>query len=227
MENKTTYQRQAAVKTIIRELLESKYVQEQEDLPNYLLTANNQKIYRLNLMATILNKQAQGAITDFLLDDGSGQIILRSFEENRQLEQLNVGMVITVIGKLRRYNQERYIAPEIVKIMSREWLKVRALEMKEIIILKEKSLEYGVPEELDGKLVENNTGQIDEEVGEEIEVLPIQKVAKLIQELDHGEGVMMEEIISKSPVNNTEQLLDKMLESGEIFQNSPGKVKVL
>ena len=38
---------------------------------------------------------------------------------------------------------------------------------------------------------------------------------------------MMEEIISKSPLNNTEQLLEKMLESGEIFQNSPGKVKVL
>src|SRR3989344_7046451 len=127
MEAKLTYQRQEAVKVVIRELLDGKYVQEQENVPNYLLTENNQKIYRLNLMATILHKQILGAITDFMLDDGSGQIVLRSFEENRLLDQLKVGAVIMVIGKLRMYNQERYVAPEIVKMINPGWLKVRAL----------------------------------------------------------------------------------------------------
>ena len=227
MEAKLTYQRQEAVKVIIRELLDGKYVQEQENVPNYLLTENNQKIYRLNLMATILHKQVQGAITDFILDDGSGQIVLRSFEENRLLDQLKVGAVIMVIGKLRMYNQERYVAPEIVKMINPGWLKVRALEMKERIAAEmEASITHSPAEqELVEEVKEEEFKQNKEK--EETEMLPMQKVTQLIKGLDQGEGVMMEEIISKSPVNNTEQLLEKMLESGEIFQNSPGKVKVL
>jgi len=227
MEAKLTYQRQEAVKVIIRELLDGKYVQEQENVPNYLLTENNQKIYRLNLMATILHKQILGAITDFMLDDGSGQIVLRSFEENRLLDQLKVGAVIMVIGKLRMYNQERYVAPEIVKMINPGWLKVRALEMKERIAAEmEASITHSPAEqELVEEVKEEEFKQNKEK--EETEMLPMQKVTQLIKGLDQGEGVMMEEIISKSPVNNTEQLLEKMLESGEIFQNSPGKVKVL
>ena len=183
MEAKPTYQRQEAVKVVIRELLDGKYVQEQEDLPNYLLKANNQKIYRLNLMATILHKQIQGAITDFILDDGSGQITLRSFEENRQLEQLKVGIVIMVIGKLRSYNQEKYIAPEIVKSIDPSWLKIRALEMKEKIAAEmEASLTHSPAEqELVEGVTEEEFKQNNEKEREEIEMLPIQKVAKLIQ----------------------------------------------
>ena len=229
MEAKLTYQRQEAVKVIIRELLDGKYVQEQENVPNYLLTENNQKIYRLNLMATILHKQILGAITDFMLDDGSGQIVLRSFEENRLLDQLKVGAVIMVIGKLRMYNQERYVAPEIVKMINPGWLKVRALEMKERIAAEmEASITHSPAEqELVEEVTEEEFKHNNEKEREEIKMLPMQKVTQLIKELDRGEGVIMEEIISKSPVNNTEQLLEKMLESGEIFQNSPGKVKVL
>ena len=229
MEAKLTYQRQEAVKVVIRELLDGKYVQEQENVPNYLLTENNRKIYRLNLMATILHKQIQGAITDFILDDGSGQIVLRSFEENRLLDQLKVGVVIMVIGKLRIYNQERYVAPEIVKTTNPGWLKVRALEMKKRIAAEmEASITHSPAEqELVEEVTEEEFKHNNEKEREEIKMLPMQKVTQLIKELDRGEGVIMEEIISKSPVNNTEQLLEKMLESGEIFQNSPGKVKVL
>ena len=58
-------------------------------------------------------------------------------------------------------------------------------------------------------------------------MLPIQKLTNLIKELDTGDGVLIEEVISKSPLNDTEQLIEKMLENGDIFQNLPGKVKVL
>ena len=38
---------------------------------------------------------------------------------------------------------------------------------------------------------------------------------------------MIEELISKSMLNDTEQLIEKMLENGDIYQNLPGKIKVL
>ena len=67
----------------------------------------------------------------------------------------------------------------------------------------------------------------EENISEEAELLPIQKLTNLIKELDTGDGVLIEEVISKSPLNDTEQLIEKMLENGDIFQNLPGKVKVL
>ena len=224
METKTTYQRYVAIKTTIKVLLEGEYKQENEETPNYLLTIGQEKIFRMNLMATILNKEIQGNITNFLLDDGSGKINLRYFEESKILVKLNIGDVVLVIGKLRIYNQEKYISPEIVKKINPAWLKVRALKTKNIIeapkIIVEKE---EVVENVEEKLIE----VVQEENDKDVELLPIQKVTELIKSLDKGEGVMIEEIISKSPVNDTEKLLEKMLEGGEIFQNSPGKVKVL
>ena len=59
------------------------------------------------------------------------------------------------------------------------------------------------------------------------EDLPIQKIIHLITELDKGDGVFIEEIIEKSTLNETEKLIQNMLENGDIFQNYPGKIKVL
>ncbi len=222
MENKKTYQRYTAIKITIKELLEGEYKQENEETPNYLLTVDQRKIFRLNLMATILDKEVQGNVTNFFLDDGSSQINLRSFETNIILDRLKIGDIVLVIGKLRIYNQEKYISPEIVKKVDSGWLKVRALEVKKNIKQEPVAIREEIKEQKE--IIED----IDEEKpNEEVKVLPIQKITNLIKELDHGEGVMVEDIISKSSVNDTEQLLEKMLERGEIFQNSPGKVKVL
>ncbi len=119
MEVKTNYQRQAAIKTSVKIILEGEYRQENEETPNYLLTSRGERIFRLNLMATILNKEIQGNITNFFLDDGSGQINLRSFEENNKLDYLKVGDVVVVIGKVRTYNQEKYLSSEIVKKLTK------------------------------------------------------------------------------------------------------------
>ncbi|MBT3465494.1 hypothetical protein HN451_10975, partial [archaeon] len=76
--------------------------------------------------------------------------------------------------------------------------------------------------------VENVDVEDDEIVDvEENVLLPVQKIINLIKELDPGEGVMIEELISKSMLNDTEKLIEKMLEAGDIYQNLPGKVKVL
>jgi len=77
-----------------------------------------------------------------------------------------------------------------------------------------------------------NVEKVDVEENEIVDVeenvlLPVQKIINLIKELDPGEGVMIEELISKSMLNDTEKLIEKMLEAGDIYQNLPGKVKVL
>ena len=57
--------------------------------------------------------------------------------------------------------------------------------------------------------------------------LPFQRILGIIKELDNGDGARIDDIIEKSPLKETEDLLQKMLEKGEIFQITSGKVKVL
>jgi RPA family protein len=250
MEEKKDFSRQTAVKITIGKLLSCKYVEQNDNEPNYLELPSGEKLYRLNLMAIVLDKERVGAITNLLVDDGTGKVVLRSFEENKNIEKLTVGDSVLIIGKLRKYNQEKYVSPEIIKKVSSGWLKLRSLEfddikedkinvvetLKEDVLEKKKMLEKGFSEELiknkekieNINVVEDNI--LDEVVDQEkIEspLLPVEKLIQMIKKMDSGDGVMIEEIISNSEINDTEELLEKMLERGDVFQNSPGKVKVL
>ena len=266
MENKKDFSRQPAIKITIGILLSCNYVEQNDDDPNYLELSSGEKLYRLNLMAVILDKENVGAITNLLVDDGTGKIVLRSFEENKNIEKLSVGDSVLVVGKLRKYNQEKYVSPEIIKKINPGWLKLRSLELmnnnqddnngnegssntqegndsndnqetSEKLNKTSKVIEVKKDNGFSEELVKNKEKieDVPDEVEEFIEgeemvespLLPVEKIVKMIKEMDSGEGVMIEEIISNSQIKDTEEVLGKMLEKGDIFQNSPGRVKVL
>lgn len=200
-------ERQVAVKTSIKEIKEGEYKVEEGWTPNYLLTKKGEKISRVNIMAVVLDKEDNGAMTNLVIDDGSGTIMARSFEEIKNIKEIQIGEGVLVIGKVRLFNNEKYLSPEIVKKIDRRWLKIRALELN-----KEKTKEETVKEEIEGE------GFPD---------LIEKKVIDLIKKLDQGEGALIEELKEKLMINNTDEMIEKMLEKGEIFQNLPGRVKVL
>ena len=117
-----------------------------------------------------------------------------------------------------------------MKATSAAWLKVRMLELQGMVELDVKKEEIS-PSIVEEKIVETIEKPIIEEISEETKeqekLLPIEKITQLIKKLDQGEGVLIEEIIEQSILDDTEQLIEKMMESGDIFQNQPGRVKVL
>ena len=198
-------ERQGARKIRIKEIEEGKYVTEEGWNPNYLLSPAGEKIFRVNIIAAIVSKEERGSLLNFLADDGSGRIWVRSFEEKEAWKEINVGESALIIGKVRIYNNEKYISPEIIKKIAREWAKMRSLELaepaKRVVAEEEERAQEDLPEE--------------------------NSIIELIRSLDKGEGAAIEEIKSRSRIKETEQLIDKMLMEGEIFQNLPGRVKVL
>lgn len=202
-------ERQIAFKLRIKEISEGDYIVEEGWKPNYLLTKKGEKVSRVNLMAVVLDKEENGPITNLILDDGSGKILVRSFEEIKNLKEVGIGESLLVIGRIRIYNNEKYLSPEIIKKIDKNWLKVRALELAKEV----------PPEEAPEALLR--------EEAEETLPTPNQKILNLIRELDKGEGALIEEVKESSPLDYTEELLEKMLAAGEIFQNLPGRVKVL
>jgi RPA family protein len=246
MEKMKDFSRQTAVKMTIGSLLSLNYVEQKDNEPNYLESSSGEKIYRLNLMGVVLDVEKVGAITNFLVDDGSGKIILRFFEENKQISLLSIGDSILIIGKLRRYNQDKYVSPEIIKKVDPSWLKLRALEFPVTEKSKqpeEKPLDENFSEELvkNKEIIKDNLEvkteeevleiplipEEESEIIEESPLLPVERLIKIIKEMDSGEGVLIEEVISNSQIKDTEEILEKMLEKGDIFQNSPGRIKVL
>ncbi len=233
-----------AEKVSIQELDEGEYVEEKDQNPNYILINKNKKIFRINVIATLVHKELRGSVTSILIDDGRGKMVLRIFEENKHASLLEVGDVVQIIGKIRIFNQEKYIFPEIIKKINRIWLKVRSLEMRQDEKRKEKeeknvqSVEQKKGEDVKELVTEVISSKkniedadcfkvVSEEIEENDPLLPFEKISKLISELDKGEGAMIEEIIEKSPLEKTEELIEKMLENGDIFQNMPGKVRLL
>ena len=213
--DKKPYQNQTAIKILIKDILEGYLTQENNEGLTFLQTTSK-RIHRINLIGVVVKKEKTGSITNVFVDDASGKIVIRFFEENKSTEKISVGDVIVVVGKIRSYQEEKYISPEIVKKVAPLWLKVRSLELS---LSEEKESKEDLPIEKveEEKVLEKK----------EVSLLPFQKIAKLIKELDQGEGVLIEEIIEKSSLQETEQILDKMLETGDIFQNLPGKIKVL
>lgn len=242
----TKKQKQIAVKIPLGLILTGTYIIGQEQEPNYLKISSNTdeknletaKIYRANIIAVVINKEKIGMITNLLLEDSTGKITARLFEENKYFPTVEAGEVVQIIGKIRVYNEEKYISPEILKKSDPLWLKVRSKEIKKQIdiFLQKISDEEGniSSEEIvqdyakAGDVKEkNNEKNKDEKMDELPNELTYEKILKLIKELDQGSGVFIEEVLEKSSLNETETIIQKMLENGDIFQNQPGKVKVL
>ncbi len=224
-ESTVSFHREAAQKILLRHLQEGKIVQEEG--ATLLMLPSLEKAARVNVIATVLFKEKLGNITNFLIDDGTGKAVFRFFEPLAIVEQAEVGKAVLVIAKPRRYNQEVYLSPEIIKKVSSSWLQVRKKELPS-----DSSQTWGG---MEGNTFSGELGtergaerkEIAVEPVEKEEIVPKMKVLNLIKTLDSGSGVPVEEILEKSALPEMEQLLKKLLERGEIFQNAPGKVRVL
>ena len=229
-EEQNKFVRQTAIKTTIQEISHSTFINTDPETPHHIQTLHHGKVFRVNLIGIIIQKEKVGSITNMLIEDQTGQMVARSFEELAYLKQVKVGDFVVIIGKVRMYNNEKYISPEIMKATSAAWLKVRMLELQGMVELDVKKEEIS-PSIVEEKIVETIEKPIIEEISEETKeqekLLPIEKITQLIKKLDQGEGVLIEEIIEQSILDDTEQLIEKMMESGDIFQNQPGRVKVL
>ncbi len=209
------FSRPPAIKMTLQGVMQAQYVQEKEQNPNYILSLGDQ-VFKVSLIAAIVYKEEIGTMTIFLLDDATSRLPCRIFEENQAAHDMQIGDVVHVIGKVRVYNEEKYVSPEICKKVNPLWLKVRMIELGALAQRENP---------INGDIVGGNT-HVKKDV-DMVEMHPSDKIMQLICSLDKGDGVFIEELLEQSPFDNTQSWLDKMLERGDIFQNQPGKVKML
>ena len=201
--------------------------QEGEFAPNYV-DINGKKVSRINLIATVIQKTEteENRFSSITLDDGSAQIRAKVWgEDTRIMKEINVSDIVLVIGKLREYQQEMYIVPEVVKKISPKWLVLRNLELVK---------EYGKPEKMVIKMMPEKTANDEQKIEVHEEKMTgsneqtRQKIINKIEELDKGDGAEISEVLSKSGMReeDAEKILQSLVLEGEVFNISPTKIKL-
>ena len=200
--------RQVAYKVRISDILDANFVD-----GSYVkyIKLNNTNVSRVNIIATLIYKAEDFSYASAVIDDGTGRISLRSFENKAILSKADVGDVVLIIGKIREFNNEKYIMPEVLKKISLEWMNVRKLELMKNDKIK--------PKETSSEIRNSNLSEKVVSINEEIYLL--------IKKLDTGEGVAIDDVIKSSGNIEAEKILNRLLENGDVFEVKPGKLKVL
>lgn len=251
--------RQIAHKVRVGHILGGRYVKEEGWLPNYI-EIGSIKASRVNIIGVILSMNTEDSGVSFqniMIDDGTGNISLRSFDQDTKYD-VSVGDLVMVVGRPREYGAERYLLPEIVRKIDRGWAEVRNLELKNLDI-EPLAVDDSVP--LSEPIVQATPsthpvqdphiaieeavnevpitmGDIHSEsqkpsqeastkTAEETVSNPCDKLIELIKRLDNGGGASFEDLVKNGSVENTEKLVRKLLEEGDIFEIKPGMYKVL
>ena len=204
--------RQTAYKVRVRDILNSKYTKTEGSASNYL-EMNEKKISRVNVVGVIVQKLGLDNYKTIMIDDGTGRISTRVFEENVLLDKVDVGDIVLIIGRPREFSSEKYIIIETIKKINPIWAKVRKLEFEKNVI----------KEDVFSNKVTSNNEKITEEI---VDLTPTNKVVKLIRQFDNGNGVSIEELSSKN-IKDMDKIIDMLLKGGDIFEVKPGKLKVL
>ncbi|MDD5700158.1 MAG: OB-fold nucleic acid binding domain-containing protein [Candidatus Nanoarchaeia archaeon] len=199
------FKRNIAYKLRIGDVLVGKPVTEGERF--IFLELGDKKVVRVNLVGNVIekyNSSGEKRYSFLTIDDGSGQIKLKSFGDDiALLENLNQGQTIIVIGTLRQFNNEVYISPEIVKLQEPKYLLVRKIE-----------IEKSAP----AVAVPSDKAAIRD---------------KILEDIKNSEaegGIFVDKIIlshreASSDIINQE--IQRLLEEGIIFEPRPGKVRYL
>jgi len=211
--------RNTAYKLWISNINSSNYTKSPGEFESNYIEFKNKKISRVNLIAAVVDKYETDNYSSILVDDGSSQISIKSWNEDKKIiDKVNVGDIILLIGKVRQnsMNTSLYIQPEIIKKLDDKWLLARKNEMER---------EYGTPEMVKVEFDKETEELTIEEVKVSNESIRTQ-ILNLIDKLDKDEGVSNAVITKQIKSSKVKEAIDELLKEGEIFEVN-GKYKLL
>ncbi len=247
------HKRLTAIKTEISPLIKGKYVKREGFESNYVLTPSGMRISRARIMGTLMNKFINDDNTYgfVVVDDETETIRAKIFKNTKLIENLKEGDLVDMIGKVREYDDELYIMPEIIrKIDNPNFLILRKAELleqkKEMDKTKEKILglkkqtsdleeikKLADAEGISSEVAESVL-QAEEEEESGTENKKDKKslkeiVLNTIDKLDEGTGAEYGVIISESKLEeaDVEEVINELLSEGTCYEPRPGRIKRL
>lgn len=226
--------RSTAYRIKLKNIINSNY-EKREGFNPSVIKYNNLEISRVNIIASVVGKyltddQNYCAIT---LDDGSETIRIKNFgAEVNIIKNVDIGDIVRVIGKIKEYNDEKYIVGELVKKINPNWLIVNELQLTSNSENNNSKINES-SNEINSIKVEENTDEeeiISISSSEENSSINIkQEILNYIKNNDSGSGVMMDIVTStiKEENDKIKDALFELLKVGEIYEPKKGILKIL
>jgi len=214
--------RSTAYRVRISSLINGEFLRQEGFNPSYIIINENQ-VSRVNIIATVVSKYLteDGNYCALTIDDGSETIRVKAFSaEVINIKDVKVGSFVRFIGKVKHYNDETYLVPEVIKQgLDPNWLIVDHLEL-------------GKPEfnEVEERPKAKSTLKEEPDVIEiTVSDNPNTKIVELIKAHDSGDGAPMDDVMKNSKMDKKEarDTILNLLKSGEVFEPKKGILKLL
>ena len=204
--------RPIAYKKSIADLIDAKYIKPEGHAANFL-QADGQEIARVNVMAAVVSKADFQNYVNISIDDGTGRISARAFDNPMLVGNIKVGDVVMIIGRPREFSSEKYILIEAIKSVNPAWAKLRKIELEGMHKQAENTGRANGPLNKANDVETSYSGQNN-------------SIIRIIKDLDKGDGVSIDDLLSKG-IENADAIIGALLRKGDIFETKPGKIKVL
>lgn len=242
--------RLTAKKASIGEIIRGRFVKKSGFESSYVLTNLGRRLSRVRALGLIVDKfiSPDEKYATVTLDDSTETIRCKVFINTKLFDGFGVGDMVDVFGKIREYNGETYVMPEIITSVDPNFETLRIAELEKIFkeqrdrikkirelqgqtsdVSEIKTAVKGVMplEDAEGILeaqemiesnVEEKTATVSDVNG---------KVMKIIESLDKGDGVDYQDILIKSGMQEKEIdiAIQDLLESGVCYEPHPGRIK--
>ncbi|MBW6451347.1 MAG: hypothetical protein K0B02_01295 [DPANN group archaeon] len=99
----------------IKDILQNKCEKDNNNI-DFIKHITGESVYRVRVLGTLINKYISndGRYATITIDDGSETIQCKLFSDLDKIKNINKGYIIEVIGKIKKWNDEVYIQPEII-----------------------------------------------------------------------------------------------------------------
>ena len=201
-------ERMTAVKVRMRDITGGSWVKNEGMVPSYVITPYGEQVSRSRVIGTVVSKfiAEDGNFASITVDDSTDTMRLKTFKTVKPLDRIEVGDVVDVVGKLREFNGEVYMIPEVVRKADISWELLRKLE-----VLKRME-RFGIQ---GGK----NAGVVKRDAGLREEILKVIGSKK--------EGVEFGEVVRnvKAPEDRIEEEINSLLAEGICYESRPGMIR--
>lgn len=242
--------RLTAKKASIGEIVNGKFIKKSGFESSYLLTNLGRRLSRVRALGLIVDKfiSSDEKYATLTLDDSTETIRCKVFVNTKLFDGFGSGDLVDIFGKLREYNAEIYIMPEIITKVDPNFETLRILELEKIFreqrekIKKIRDLQKQTSDLAEIKAAIKDMMSLDDAEGvleaqemiensaeeKTVSTADIKsKVLKLIESLDKSEGADYQDILIKSGLaeKDIDFAIQDLLESGVCYEPKPGKIK--
>lgn len=237
------------LKASVSEIVNGRFVKKNGLESSYVITELGRRLIRVRVLATVVEKYISddSSYGTIILDDSFGTIRCKVFRDTSILTNITEGDIVDVIGKVREFQGEIYIVPEIIRKLDPNWETLRMLEIEVIHreqkekIEKIKELQKTTADISELKVLAQKMGIQPEdveaileakEISEEAVTMPDaaaiqQQILSIIERFSAEDGIDYADIISKSGLPETvvDTAITDLLEKGICYEVRAGRIK--